>query len=273
MGAMMIMVSSFSQIQLNLGALSTKDRKAALLFAVDYATDLDSIFGTKDIYIAGDNSIFTINPRIKIQSGTEDAFSSIEAKLTGLFLKFKMKPLASNPAILIPDTRRLIQTFPVSIGVESNNTFSNINAVAEVGWAPFYQSASGGTPGVLRYTQIGFFLQGGYKFKIDSVAILASGGQKDQSLEKLNDYLVRAKGSFRIDTKKLLEISGLSIGLVGNFDGWYDIANGKVYHKAEGIARVYLTDRQSIDFNFSNGAGAPNFTTGNQVGLGFRAMF
>ena len=82
----------------------------------------------------------------------------------------------------------------------------------------------------MKHTKIGVFLQAGYKFNIDTTNTVPVGGQIDESKEAVDDGIFRVKGSFAIDTKSLVEISGVGVGLVGSTDGWYDFLNSGVYY-------------------------------------------
>lgn len=263
---------SFGQMKINIGKVETGDRFSAITFGVSYAVQADSSWKTREVYFAGKQSILTIAPEFDIQTGTKDAFSWYNFKLTGLFSKFQMQKDSAS-GIQIPDLKKNVQNFPVSIGAEANSTFSTINSIVEVGYSPFYQSATGNTPAFLKATRIGFYLQGGYKFKTDSAAAIAWGGKKDESLEKVNSALARAKASFSIDSKKLITLQGLNVGVVGNVDVWYDFVNQAVYHRLQGIAKVYLIGDQSIDFSWSKGSGAPNFNSMDQYGVGLTITF
>lgn len=265
-------LTASAQLQLRFGTLKTDNKQTAISVGISYVRSLDSIWNSKELYIAGKHSIFTVSPQIKIETGTQDAFSSIEGKLTGLFMNFKTIKLDKS-SVVIPDVSKTIQTFPISVGFESNNTFSTINAITEVGWVPWYQSEVGSAPDILKYSKFGLFLQGGYKFRGDSAATQAYGGNKDQSAEKVNNALLRTKGSLSIDTKKLVNISGLNMGLVGNADVWYDFVNAKFYHKIEAVGRFYLGDGQFFDLMYSKGSGAPNFNVGDQYGVGLTMTF
>jgi hypothetical protein len=128
----------------------------------------------------------------------------------------------------------------------------------EIGWVPWYQSETRNLPDFIKRTKFGVFVQGGHKFYKDTTDTKTIG---------------RARGNFNIDTKKLITIQGLSLGLVGDADGWYDFVNGKTYYKLEGRARVYLSDDLFTDFLIQEGSGAPNFFTGTQYGVGLTILF
>lgn len=147
-----------------------------------------------------------------------------------------------------------------------------------MGWVPWYQTQGNRrTPKLLKYTKFGIFLQGGYKFDIDtdSTQRIPIGGEVDESKEKTDNAIFRAKGSFGIDTKSLFEISGIGIGLIGNIDTWYDFLNSEIYYSINGKLRFYLTESKDkyFDFKYQKGSGAPNFNQGDQFGMGLMVTF
>jgi hypothetical protein len=172
--------------------------------------------------------------------------------------------------LITPDFRKPFTAFPISAGVEANNTFNIINALGEVGWVPYYQP---GQVGVIRATKIGIFLQGGYKFGTDSAGKALVGGQIDQSGEPLNAGLFRAKGSAAINTNSFINIGGFDMGLVGTGDLWYDFIHGRFYDRVIGKARLFLTPDKYFDFVYQHGSGAPNFNTGTQYGVDLTIRF
>lgn len=274
LGLTLLMVAgSFAQLQVQLGTIKTADKNTAINVGIVYIRSLDSIFNSMELFIPGKHSIFSVNPQIDVQTGTSDAFSSITAKLTGMFMTFKTTTLNSNSSVILPDLSRGVQTFPISIGAETNNTFSTVNGIVEAGWVPWYQSQTSKTPSVLKYTKFGIFLQGGYKFKADSAGVKTTGGATDQSAEKLNNMLFRSKGSFSIDTKKLVNVGGINVGVVGSADVWYDFVNKQFYNKFSGIGRFYLATGQFFDLVYSKGSGAPNFNKNDQYGVALTVTF
>ncbi len=267
---LLLCIGANAQLQIKLGTVKTADKNTAVSLGLQYAIQLDSIWNSKEVFYASKRSIFTMAPQFDIQTGSQDAFSWINFKMTGMFTKFKTTKIDD---IDIPDLSKPVQTFPISVGAESNNTFSTINGIVEAGWVPWYHSATGNVPELLKSTQIGFFVQGGYKFKADSTGNQALGGNKDQSLEKVNSNLLRAKGSFSIDTKGLVKAQGINVGLVGKADVWYDFVNAKFYHKVQGIMRTELLAGQYLDIIYEKGSGAPNFNTNDQYGIGLTITF
>lgn len=264
----LIALSARSQLNVTLGAIKTDLKKNAIDVGITYAKSLDSIWKSKEHSYVGHNKVFSINPEINVHTGNEDAFSLINFKVTGLLISFKDTTIHG---LRTPNTARGFQTFPVSLGAETNNLFNTMAFIVEAGWVPWYQTSKKLRTSFIRRTKFGVFIQSGYKF--DSTGRRGTGGQVDESAEAPNSVILRTKGSFAIDTKKLVSVGGLNMGLVGTADGWYDIMNGKFYYAVGGIARVYLSDDKFFDAKWQSGAGAPTFNTGKQYGVSLSIVF
>lgn len=254
-------------VKVHLSAIQTELEQEALSLGIEYIQSLDSLFKEQDILVTQEKSLFQLTPAFDIQTGTNDAFSSITAKLSGIFMTFRDTTIAG---VVTPNTSRGFQTFPIAVGFETNNQLSIINGIVEIGWVPWYQTIENKkTPEWLKHTLFGVFLQSGYKFKVDTSQVFI-GGEIDESSEDVEDVIFRAKGSFGIDTKTLFELSGVGIGLVSNADGWYDFMNNEIYYTLEAKVRFYLSQQKDkfIDFEYQKGSGAPNFNQGDQFGIG-----
>lgn len=259
-------------IQLDIGAIKTELKDNAINLGIKYAKSLESLNGSQHL-IDWDNAFFLFSPNFNVKTGNADAFSSIEAKLTGVFMVFRDTTIDS---VITPNTARIFHTFPISVGAESNNRFNTINGIVEIGWVPWYQTQRiRKIPTFLKQTKLGLFIQAGYKFKNDSTGKLAVGGQVDQSEEKQDDAIARVKGSFGIDTKSIVNLSGVGVALVGSADGWYDFLNSEVYYTIEGKLRFYLTQDKDkfYDLKYQKGSGAPNFNKGDQFGMALTVTF
>jgi hypothetical protein len=259
-------------IEVTIGTIKTDLKQNAINFGLSYLKSLDSLWEKQDFLLDGNKSLFLITPDISIKSGNGDAFSSISAKLTGLTMLFDTISVAGQ---VTPNTAKTFHTFPLSLGIETNNKFNVVNGIAELGWVPWYQAASRNTPDFLKRTKFGIFIQGGYKFAVDTTGKQAVGGEIDQSKEKTDNAIFRAKGSFGIDTKSLFHFSGVGVGLVGSTDGWYDFLNSEIYYTIQGKLRLYLTESEDkfFDFQYQKGSGAPNFNQGDQYGIGLTVTF
>lgn len=270
--ALLLLIITFtarSQLEVQLGASKTDLKNNAITIGLTYLKSLDSIFGFEH-FVPGKKSFFLVTPELDLHTGTEDAYSSIVAKASGLFASFKTTTVAG---LTTPDFNKTFHVFPVSVGIESNNSFNTINGILEAGWIPYYQSYGRNSPNWLKKTHIGVFLQAGYKFNLDTAGSNAIGGEIDESSEAPDNGIFRAKGSAQVNTGQIINISGFRIGLVGDADVWYDFLNSEVYHKLQGEVRVYLTEDQYLSFFFSKGSGAPLFNGANQIGMGVTLNF
>jgi hypothetical protein len=263
-------LSANSQLEVQIGASKTELRNNAITIGLTYLKSFDSLFGNQEHFIPGKKSFLVITPQLDIKTGTEDAFSSIIVKATGLISTFKTTEVGG---LITPDFNKTFHVFPISIGAETNNLFNNINGIVEVGWLPYYQSYGRTSPDWLKKTNIAFFLQGGYKFKAAGVPAPPVGGEVDESEEQPANSILRAKGSAAINTGKLLQVNGLNIGLYAGADVWYDILNTAVYHKLDARTRFFLSDTQFLDFVYSVGSGAPLFNNSQQFGVGISLIF
>jgi len=260
---------SFGQLVVNIGA-GTNDAKSQLMtFGVSYLRSLDSAFGGREHVTFKSNSIFLVTPAFNIQSGTNDALNLITAKVTGELLTYETTTGTSGHSI--PNFAKRFNSFPFSAGVETNEQLQFLNSLLEIGFVPVFVGRD--NPEVLRHTHLGFYIQGGYKFKLDSTAVLNLGGDKDQSQERINTGIFRFKSHLDVDTRTLVQWGLLRFGLVGSADLWLDIANGAVYHRLDGIFRVYLSTQQTIDFVYQHGSGAPLFNQGEQYGISLHLIF
>jgi len=175
---------------------------------------VDSLFKSQDILMSSGRSLFQVAPQFNVLSGTGDAFSSINARISGIFMTFHDTTISG---MITPNTARGFNTFPISAGLESNNKFNIVNGIAEIGWVPWYQTKNNKkTPEFLKHTRFGIFIQGGYKFKVDTTGNTASGGEKDQGKEKSDNGLFRVKGRFGITTGKIFEINGIDVLITGD---------------------------------------------------------
>jgi len=271
--SMQMLLAQEKPLQLSLGTVKTELKQNAIDFGIKYLQSYDSLFQQQDILLTGEKSLFQLTPEFNVQSGTADAFSAINLKLSGLFMKFQTTEVAG---LTTPCTNCYMHLIPVSFGVETNNTFSVVNGIFEVGYVPWYQSPMmTSVPDWLKHTKAGIFLQAGYKFGNDTTNTDLQGGQADESMETIDDGIFRIKGSFAIDTKSLINISGVGVGLWGSADAWYDILNSEIYYRLEGTVRFFLSANKDKFFslNYQKGSGAPNFNQGEQFGMGLTVTF
>ncbi|MBK6346491.1 MAG: hypothetical protein IPF68_11240 [Bacteroidales bacterium] len=273
MGPSLQVFSQEKPVRIDLSTIKTELRTSAISLGISYLKSLDSLFTLQDIHQAEKNTLFQVTPEFDVLTGTSDAFSSVSARLSGIYMLFGDTLI---DGVLTPNTARGFQTFPFSAGFETNNKFNVLNGIVEAGWVPWYQTEGNRkTPGWLKHTKFGLFVQAGYKFGIDTTGITTIGGETDQSFEAPDHAILRTKGSFGIDTQSLFELSGVGVGISGNADGWYDFLNNRVYYSVQGKIRFYLTGDKNrfFDFKYQKGSGAPNFNEGDQFGMGLTLMF
>jgi len=269
-------------LNLSIKTILTDFQNEAISLGIDYARSLDSLFQIQDILLAQDKSLFQLTPGISVQTGTEDAFSSIQLKLSGIFMTFKTTYVGNQ---ITPDLNKGFQTFPISLGIETSNRFNTLNTLAEVGWVPWFKKKpDGNVLNPFRTIRVGLFVQSGYKFDLvkDSLAITCPmdslnrcNGSADESMEAPNSVLLRGKGSLKIDTQNLVTIGNIGLGLSGVAHGWYDIKNNAWYYRAEAALRMYFNRKNDkyFDIAYQKGSGAPNFNSGSQFGMGLTMAF
>lgn len=264
-------ISGYSQNELSvdLSAIKTPNKVSALGIGINYLKQYSNI----EQQFNGVKGFLNITPEIITQVGTNDAFSQLQFKLSGFYLKGKVIEVAGLKTI---DSKSTMHIFPISLGCESNSDFTFINTLLEVGYIPYYQ-AKGNTQAneFAKFTQLGFFFQAGYKGKLDSTKTsILLGGKKDESLESLNSNILRFKGIFKIDTKNLFTSKDKpGFGLIGNGTYWYDFINKQVYYRLESKFRIYLSEKYFFDLKYEKGSGAPNFNQGEQFGTGLSVNF
>jgi len=269
-------------LDISIKTILTDFQNEAISLGIDYARSLDSLFQVKDILLAQDKSLFQLTPGISVQTGTEDAFSSIQLKLSGIFMTFSTTYVSNQ---VTPDLNKGFQTFPISLGVETSNKFNTLNTIVEAGWVPWFKkNPNGNTLNPFRTIQLGLFVQSGYKFDFvkDTLAITCPmdalnicNGAADESKEAPSSFLLRSKASLKIDTQNLVSLGNVGLGLSGVAHGWYDIKNNAWYYRAEAAIRLYFNRKNDkyFDIAYQKGSGAPNFNRGNQFGMGLTVAF
>ena len=263
-------IAQENPLSIFLGNIRTDAEKSAIRLAINYTQDINGIFITDAVDSDG-NWLLSIDPEVKIETGEEDAFSSLIVKASGMFISFSDTTIAGIGNV--PKSNSFLNIIPVSIGFETDKTFDNVNGLVEVGYIPWYQ-LSNRTPDIIRKTKIGIFLQGGFKFKLTDVdSVNNIGGNVSEGEEIPDDPLLRIKGSLGFDTKYQFKENGFGIGLIGMSDAWYDFLNSKIYYRLQAVVRVLLSNDKFIDFDYEKGSGAPNFNEGDQYGVGLTIDF
>ncbi|MDX1911574.1 MAG: hypothetical protein SFV22_08825 [Saprospiraceae bacterium] len=261
-------------LQITVGAVRTQLAQPAVKLGVQYAPDAERLFNRDFIRIdSTKKSLFILTPEIDLQTGNNDAFSGLTIKLAGLHLLFDTTRVTGT---VTPRSDRTIHVFQYALGAETSNAFQKANGLLEVGYVPMYWMHGTRTPAILKRTKLGFFLQGGYKFDIDSNStFMLRGGQLDESKEQTDDALLRLKGTFEINTGNywVNQRTQSGLALIGKANAWYDFLNEEIYYRIEAKARIFLGRDYFFDLGYEKGSGAPNFNQGEQFGATLTVSF
>jgi hypothetical protein len=273
-------------------ALRTEAETEAVGFVFDLFKNPDEIFATNCLSIEIQTGrcnfgrstgwLFDLAPDVHVNTGNDEAFQSIVAKVSGNFMVFSLEQRTDISPIPIPDPSKLVHVFPISAGIETDNNADTLNAVAELGYVPF--KFSGGTNFVgnnLRLginPRVGFFLQGGDKLRDETKT--GSGGSKDDSSEEQGKGIGRLKSVAEMDLLFPLRLLGAETGLQlqPSATGWYDFINNQFYYSLKlsvGLALLGSGGERSTlwEFTIQEGSGEPNFTQGTQYGTGLKLQY
>ncbi len=254
-----------AQVKVTVGGVRTETNQAAIAIGFNYLKSLDSLYGGKEAMIYGKRSWIMVTPEVDFQTGGADALNGITGKATAMITKFRTTVV---DGIETPDADKVLHVFPVSVGAESNNRFNFVNGIVEAGYTPYYQSVTSNLPHWLKRTKLGVFLQTGYKFGDSS-----NWNPDDQSQEAMRSGILRARGSFSINTRDVITVDAFRVGIVGKTNVWYDFVNRKFHSQIVGTARLRLTPTMFVDVEYQKGSGAPNFNDGDQFGTGLSILF
>lgn len=267
-------------LSISLGTVRTEAEASAVRFAIDYLEELDLNIENSEISSDGQSgSYLFLTPELSIQSGDQDNFNGLIAKITGNYMLFDV----DHDDIGVPTVAsgNLVNVIPVSFGFESDEDFSTVSSIVEVGYVPWYLGNHKYKLGI--NPKVGFFLQGGYKFDVKRDSN-QSGGDRDESAESPDSGLFRIKAAGGIDIPLLSlndrKVSFLparktarSINFMADLAGWYDIVNSEIYHKVNTTLRFSLTKDKHFDLKYENGSGAPNFNEGEQFSANLTIQF
>lgn len=260
-----------SPVEISIGTIRTEAEKSAVGVLVKYVENIDEdyfVSNAKNHKIKdGKGWLIDITPEIELQTGGEDSFNGLIAKMTLNYISFDTTIIND---IETPDTGSYFSVFPVSIGIESDRKFNNASLLVEAGYVPFNLRSK------LRLgleSKIGIFLQAGYKFENDSNPEPEEGGANDESQELADSEIARVKIDAGTELLRFKYWGEKSIALVPRARFWYDIANDKVYHKLEAKLEFSLGKDKSFDFRYEDGSGAPNFNEGSQFSANLTIMY
>jgi hypothetical protein len=243
---------------MSVGYVQTDLKKNAVSFAADYAKKFEPKL---ELFKPGNRSLFSFTPDLKVLVGSDDAFNGIMAKYVGNIMVFDTTSISGISGI--PHLGKTFHNFPISVGIESNQSFSFVNGLIETGYIPWYQNNKKVNP-IIRQTKVGIFFQAGYKFSVNDT-IKSQGGAADESKEKTNENIFRAKFIFGISPTFYFDRDKqFGFSLIGNSLTWYDFTNNAIYYNIEGKIRLMITKAYYVDLGYEKGSGAPNFNQGEQ---------
>ncbi|MBN2425848.1 MAG: hypothetical protein JXB44_12550, partial [Calditrichaceae bacterium] len=81
-------------LNIKLGAIKTALKNNAINLGLRYLNSLDSLWEEQDYLFMGDKSLFLVMPDVDIRTGSNDAFSSVTVKATGLWMLFSTTEIA-----------------------------------------------------------------------------------------------------------------------------------------------------------------------------------
>ena len=252
-----------------LGTARTAAEAAAVRLAVSYAEQFVPVFKPGMVLPNSDSGtsyLLDFAPTVSIETGDNDAFNAVIAKFSGNAVWFHYKRLASIPVV---DLDRVVHVVPVSAGFETDRRFDNVNALLEVGYTPLIPRKA-----IFEGLRFGVFLQGGYKFRVDTTASgSARGGARDQSGERPESGLFRAQANIRLEVPLITYQEVRGFRLLLDASGWLDMAHTEWYHSLDATFKMPLTSDKSFDFTYQNGSGAPNFNKGEQFSANLSFAF
>jgi hypothetical protein len=259
-------------ISVSLGSARTEAEAAAVRLAIEYFENIGDIFITSVDPNSKSGRIADFTPEIKIQTGEEDAFNGIIAKISGNYLFFKTTDVCGAQT---PDSSKAFTVIPVSVGFETDRRFNNLNLLTEVGYVPWGPKDSNNKLRFGLNPRLGIFVQAGYKFKLSSASAMpATGGAADESSEKPDSALLRLKAAACADLPLVTFSKGKrTVRLILAGAGWYDIKNSEFYHELDVILRLPLSGARYFDLQYENGSGAPSFNKGNQFSANLTIVF
>lgn len=276
---------SSESVELSLGTVRTTAEAAAVKFLAEYAEGLDDIFITNASKVkkAGvdTGSILDLSPEVSIETGDEDSFNGVIAKMTGNYMRVQLKdipdPIDSVRTLQVGDLDKLVHVIPISVGFEGDRNFDSVSAILETGYIPLLIPR-----GVGFQHKIGIFAQAGYKFDANAEGEEETGGAQDQSAEGEDSSILRLKG--RAGTQlcvlgknkacwRKINDENWGVNVILDASGWYDINNSEVYHSLEAILRLTLFDGRHFDLKYQDGSGAPNFNEGEEFSANLTVQF
>ena len=218
--------------------------------------------------------LLEVSPDVDLQTGDNDAFDSIVAKVDALYIRHRLgrasdelgippDPNAPIPDPVVVAVNRPFYVVPVAFGFEADRRFDNVNALIEAGIRPYDLGRKRFKLGV--DYRVGAFVQAGYTFRTGGTASGAKGGAVDESEESSSDAITRLKlaGEAQIP---ILVRGDRGLRFIGLAEGYVDVLNSALYHRIEATLRFSLSKDRAFDLRYQHGSGAPNFNKGDQFG-------
>ena len=260
--------------ELSFGTVRTDTDRGAINLYLSYREQIDEnkIFASigEDDFRISKGWLTGFSPELLIQTGGEDAFRRVLAKIRGnYFWPGEMSEGSEKK----PEEPKSFLRFPLAIGFETDHRFDKLNLIGELGYE--FIGRPVGKNQMIKRPEVGLFLQTGYKFEIkDNLEDLEFGGAVDESEEDLNSFIMRAAlgGSAEIDIFHFVKDRQL-IRFLPSGRVWYDIPNSEIYYRLDLILRLVLAPEKSFDLRYELGSGEPNFNDGNQFSANFTLCF
>jgi len=257
--------------EVSLGMFRTDTDRGAINLYLRYQEHLDEnkIFQDigEDDFRIGRGWLAGFSPDLLVQTGGEDAFRRVIAKMRGNYFWPELIESGNNPK-----KSKSFLRFPLALGFETDHRFDNLIFMGEFGYELIGRPA--GKNQMIKRSEIGLFLQTGYKFDIEDNGSGEFGGAVDESEEDPDSFITRAAlgGGSEIDlfhfNKNRYLFRFLPSGRL-----WYDLPNTEFYYRLDLILRLALTPDKSFDLRYELGSGEPNFNDGNQIGADFTLCF
>ncbi len=219
----------------------------------------------------------SLMPVVDVETTESNGFNHVVMKITGALMSFPLTAPEFAGDSPDPSGSGMWHVVPISAGFEADDQFRFTNALAEIGYAPWYRTGTyPPKPGKFELgfnPYVGAFLQGGRKIEIDDTT--RTGAAADKSAEQSDTSLLRVKLRARMEIPLIQSEEKNTALLTLSPEGtlWYDFVNGDWYHQLRVVADLKIRDNQSIEFRYDNGSGAPHFNTGSQFGAGLKIAF
>jgi hypothetical protein len=258
--------------ELSFGTVRTDSDLGAINLYLRYSEQIDEnrMFASieEDDFRVGRGWLTGFSPELLVQTGGEDAFRRVIAKIQGNYFW----PGAMAGSEKKPEKQKSFLRFPLAVGFETDHRFDNLNLIGEVGYELIGKPV--GKNQMIQRPEIGLFLQTGYKFDIEDKGWGEFGGAVDESKEDPDSFILRAAlgGSAEIDLFHFNKDKQL-VRFLPSGRLWYDIPNTEFYYRLDFILRLALTPDKAFDVRYERGSGEPNFNDGDQISANFTLLF